>query len=232
MRFPGIDISTLLAGRRPLILAPHPDDESLGCGGLIAASCDAGITPVVVVLTDGAASHPGSLAYPPDSLRQLREREAKHAVTLLGLAKQNLYFLRARDTALPAAGPALNSFVTQLGKIGQAHACSLIIAPWLGDPHCDHQSAAIMAATLAATQNWALASYPLWGWLREGTELFSELRQKGCKLDISRQIARKQAAIAAHRSQYGGLIQDAPTGFKLPESLLEVFARDFEVYIT
>ena len=44
----------------PLILAPHPDDESLGCGGLIAACCAAARPPVVAILTDGSQSHPGS----------------------------------------------------------------------------------------------------------------------------------------------------------------------------
>ncbi|HEX2943304.1 MAG TPA: PIG-L family deacetylase, partial [Rhodopila sp.] len=43
-----------------LILAPHPDDESLGCGGLIATAVAAGRAPLVVILTDGAGSHPNS----------------------------------------------------------------------------------------------------------------------------------------------------------------------------
>ena len=51
---PDADIDTILGGERPLILAPHADDESLGCGGLIAACCERGQPPVVAILTDGA----------------------------------------------------------------------------------------------------------------------------------------------------------------------------------
>jgi len=232
LRFPEIDAAALLAGRRPLILAPHPDDESLGCGGLIAASCEAGLVPEVVILTDGAASHPGSHEYPPDKLRLVRKQEARRAVALLGLPRQNLHFLRAPDTALPATGPEFEDYTARLERIGRAQGCGCIFAPWLGDPHCDHQAAAIMAAAISEATGWALASYPVWGWLRDGAELFDEPRRKGWKLEISRQIARKQAAMEAHQSQYGRLIQDAPAGFKLPEQLLDVFARDFEVYIT
>ena len=54
--FPEADLDTILGGERPLILAPHADDESLGCGGLIAACCERGQQPIVVILTDGAAS--------------------------------------------------------------------------------------------------------------------------------------------------------------------------------
>ena len=57
-----------------LILAPHPDDESLGCGGLIAESCARGQPPLLVVLTDGAGSHPHSCEYPPSRLRDVREQ--------------------------------------------------------------------------------------------------------------------------------------------------------------
>ncbi len=63
---PDAELHTILGGERPLILAPHADDESLGCGGLIAACCERGQQPVVAILTDGAASHPGSKRYPPE----------------------------------------------------------------------------------------------------------------------------------------------------------------------
>jgi LmbE family N-acetylglucosaminyl deacetylase len=232
LRLPETDIAGLLAGRRPLLLAPHPDDESLGCGGLIAAACDVGIAPVVVILTDGAASHPDSQAYPRAKLRVLREQEARRAVTLLSLPPQNLYFMRAADTSLPAAGAAFEAYVTQLGAIGGRHDCSLVLAPWQADPHCDHEAAALMGARLAADTGWALLSYPVWGWLRDGDEWFDEPRQHGWRLDISAHMARKWQAIAAHETQYGRLIQDSPGGFTLPPALLRIFARPFEIYIT
>jgi len=229
--FPEIDIASLLAGRRPLILAPHPDDESLGCGGLIAASCAAGLAPAVAILTDGAASHPGSQTYPPEKLRALREREAVCAAATLGLPPENLYFLRAPDTRLPGTGPAFDTYVSRLGDIGDFHGCRIVLAPWAGDPHCDHETTALMAARVSADCGWALFSYPVWGWLRAGDDLFDEPRQQGWRLKISSQLARKRRAIAAHQSQYGGLILDSPTGFTLPPELLRVFARNFEVYI-
>src|ERR1700722_14882232 len=76
-----------------LIIAPHADDESLGCGGLIAACCQAGHPPVVVIFTDGGMSHPGSKSFPRDKLIRLRETEAREAVSSLGLPGDRLIFL-------------------------------------------------------------------------------------------------------------------------------------------
>src|ERR1700677_4731820 len=105
---PDAEIETILGGERPLILAPHADDESLGCGGLIAACCQRGRPPFVVILTDGAASHPGSREYPPDRLRALRAQEARRAVATLGLTPDNLAFFSYPDAALPS-GPEVSA---------------------------------------------------------------------------------------------------------------------------
>ena len=66
-------VAALVAAGPLVILAPHPDDESLGCGGIIAACCTAGMPPFVVVITDGAGSHPNSIVYPPGRLVALRQ---------------------------------------------------------------------------------------------------------------------------------------------------------------
>lgn len=68
-----------------LILAPHSDDESIGCGGLIAESVARDRPVRVVVLSDGAASHPNSATFPPPRLAALRMEETRAAVAELGL---------------------------------------------------------------------------------------------------------------------------------------------------
>jgi len=223
---PEAGIETVLAGRRPLILAPHPDDESLGCGGLIAASCEMGLAPIVAILTDGTKSHPGSSAFPPPRLRDVREAEALRAVKLLGLPAKNLLFLHYEDTKLPASGVGFAVAISRVLTLARDKKCTLLIAPWAYDPHCDHEA----AAAIAAATNLPVLSYPVWGWLRDGNDDVAA-PSGGFRLKIAPFMARKQAAIAAHASQYGDLIKDCPAGFRLPANLLEIFARPYETFI-
>ncbi len=220
-----------LATSKIMILSPHPDDESLGCGGLIAACCAAGTPPIVVMLTDGAASHPESFDYPPDSLTALRQQEALAAVQILGLPPENLVFLGYPDAALPVNGLDFAEAVGRMAAIAAAQACQIIIGPWAQDPHADHMAGASMAQTLAAQLGLPLWSYPVWGWLIPPETALPMGETTGFRLDISEFLPTKQAAIAAHRSQYGGLITDAPHGFSLPPNLLAIAARSYEVFI-
>jgi LmbE family N-acetylglucosaminyl deacetylase len=224
---PMTGIEDLLQGRRPLILAPHPDDESLGCGGLIACACEAKLAPVVAILTDGAASHPGSRSHPPAKLARLREAEALRAVGILGLPAENLVFLREPDTKLAAHG----AVIEKLHGLLAARDCGAVIGPWQGDPHCDHEAAAMIAEAVAIRGGVRLLSYPVWGWLRDGDALMDEPRTAGWRLDIAAKCDVKTRAIAAHESQYGAVIKDAPDGFRLPSALLAVFARPYEVFL-
>ena len=229
-RLPVASIDMLAGFGKAMILAPHPDDESLGCGGYIAAARQD--PPAVVILTDGAASHPGSQAYPPARLAALREAETADALRALGLPAEHLHFMRAADTALPAEGAAFEVIVTRLAELALAEKCRLIIGPWAEDPHCDHQAGARIAASLAARLRLPLWSYPVWGWLLDHAARVTEARAHGWRLDISPYLEVKRAAIAAHRSQNGDLITDSPTGFRLPERLLAIFERSYEVFIT
>ncbi len=205
-------IESLLGSCRPLILAPHPDDESLGCGGLIAAACAAGMPPAVAILTDGSASHPCSRSYPPERLAALRETEARAALSILGLPAGKLFFLREPDTKLAGRGAVID----RLCDIARLADCRMVIGPWAGDPHCDHEAAAAIAEAVAA---------------RGGDTLLADASTVGWRLDISRWRNLKAKAIAAHESQYGALITDSPDGFELPKSLLDVFAQPYEVFL-
>lgn len=229
---PFAGLRVLLGGCDPLILAPHPDDESLGCGGLLAACASAGARPHVLVLTDGAGSHPNSTAFPAARLRALREQEAHEAVRRLGLAAGQLSFLRLRDTAAPMEGPPFDAAVDAILATLRERRCGVLLAPWRHDPHCDHLAAHLMAAAAAARAGVHHLAYPVWGWtLPPGIPLEGPA-PSGWRLDITRHLPAKRLAIAAHASQCSDLIQDDPAGFRLPPELLARFDQIFEVFLT
>ena len=215
-----------------LILAPHPDDESLGCGGLIAMCAAADRMPLVVVLTDGAGSHPNSRDFPPDRLRALRALEVREAAACLGLPPDRLVLLRQPDTAAPHGGPAFAAVVAQLVRlIRDQSACTAILAPWGHDPHCDHTAASLIAAAVAESTGIEHLAFPVWGWTLATETPIPAGSAVGCRLDISPFLDAKRAALKAHRSQYGELIADDPAGFRLPPALLSVFDTAFETFI-
>jgi LmbE family N-acetylglucosaminyl deacetylase len=214
-----------------LVLAPHPDDESLGCGGLIAACCAAGHPPVVAVLTDGSGSHPGSRAYPPERLVAIRKAEVTEAVGHLGLPVERLIFLGERDTQAPRDGAAFERITRHLAARLTAFDCCTIFAPWRHDPHADHEAAALIGEAAAHVTNVRLLAYPLWGWTLQPDRTVQDHRVCGWRLEITAHLAAKRRAIAAHASQWGALIHDDPAGFQLPADLLSIVDRPWETFL-
>jgi LmbE family N-acetylglucosaminyl deacetylase len=214
-----------------LVLAPHPDDESLGCGGLIAEACRQGIPPIVAILTDGSMSHPNSPSYPAERLRALRERETRSAMDALLLPQDRLEFLRYTDTHAPRDGAALLAAAGRIAALVRQAACCTVAVTWRHDPHCDHAAAAAIAEAVCRITQARLVFYPIWGWtLPPDTELGEE-SLRGFQLDISRHLPAKRAAIAAHRSQYGGIITDDPGAFQMPQDFIERFLGPTEVFL-
>jgi len=211
-----------------LILAPHPDDESLGCGGLIAACCAVSRPPLVIILTDGSGSHPN---YPPAELIALREAEATEAGSMLGLPIHRLKFLREPDTRAPHDGPACRRLVHRLADSVRSFGCSTILTTWRHDPHCDHQAAAYIAAETARITGIRNLEYPIWGWTMPADTQIDETTARGWRLDVTPHLPDKRRAIAAHASQYGQLITDDPAGFVLPDSFLRAFAEPWETFL-
>lgn len=231
-QFPESSLNDIIGVGTCLILAPHPDDESLGCGGLIAACVAAGRPPLVAILTDGAASHPNSQAFPASRLRERRAHEVRTAVGILGLAPDRLIFLNQPDKAAAHDGPNFRAVAqTLLMLIRQEPACTSILAPWLHDPHCDHEAASLLASAVAPIASIKHVAYPVWGWTLSPDTPLLKTRTAGFRLDISSFLPAKRGAIQAHQSQYGDLISDDPDGFRLPPELLAIFARPFETFI-
>jgi LmbE family N-acetylglucosaminyl deacetylase len=225
------NVSDVIGAGNCLVLAPHPDDESLGCGGLIARCCIESRPPAVVILTDGSGSHPGSRSHPPAKLAALRQQEAVRAVQLLGLPAERLIFLGEADTRAPLAGLAFDRIVARLIACLRTFDCSAILAPWRLDPHCDHAAAARIAAETALIARVRHMSYPVWGWTLPDDSPLDNIAVGGWRLDVTAQLDAKRCAIAAHASQYGQVITDVPDGFQLPVELLRAMDRPWETFI-
>ena len=206
-----------------LVLAPHADDESLGCGALLSAIWSGGGHAHVACLTDGAASHPGSRSHPPGRLRLVRQREMRRAVAILGGGADDVTFLDFPDAAAhrvagPGADPA-RSLAALADRIGAA----ALFAPSPLDPHCDHEAGALAARRVAeARPSLRLFFYPVWSrWAAGGT---APCPPDTRPLRFGCASRRKAEAIAAHESQAGRVIHDDPEGFRMPPGFAEMFA--------
>lgn len=229
---PLVPLDALLGPGGVVVAAPHPDDESLGCGGLLAAVRAAGRPVAVVFLSDGGASHPNSRRYPRPALRDLRETEALEALAALGVPQDAARFLRLPDAALPSEGPEFERAVAALLSAAEAAGATALLATWRHDPHCDHAAAAAMAEAAARRRpGLRHLAYPVWGHrLPPGTEIPGG-PPRGARLDIAPHLAAKRRAIRAHRSQATALIDDDPEGFTLDAEMLARFDRPFEIFL-
>ena len=216
---------------RVLVLAPHPDDESLGCGGLIAEASCSFIPPVVAILTDGAGSHPNSRAYTSNRLRTLRENETRCALGCLGLPQECLVFLGYPDTKAPHDGPAMIRAAESVAELAVTSGCTTLAVSWRHDPHCDHAAAALIAEQACRLTSLRLLAYPIWGWTLPPEMEIDAAAISGFRLDVGRHMASKRRAIEAHRSQYAGIITDDPDGFQMPPDFIARFLLPTETYI-
>jgi LmbE family N-acetylglucosaminyl deacetylase len=227
---PLADFDTLLGEGPVLVLAPHPDDESLGCGGLLAACRERGRPAYVLVLTDGAGSHPGSRQYPPEKLVALRQAEATEAAAALGLDAAHIGFLGLPDGQAPHRGKRFDAAVEQVAAHARARQIGTICTTWAHDPHPDHHATYRIGRRVAERIGAKLLCYPVWGWTIPPQAWLPAAPVRGARLDIAGHLPAKRRAIACHRSQLTDLIHDDPTGFRLSPEVLALFDRPFEVF--
>lgn len=217
---------------RVVVLAPHADDESLGCGGLLALLAEAGVPAHVVVVTDGTKSHPNSASHPAPRLRALREAEALAAVGHLGHAGR-VEFLRHPDSGLPAEGTAaFDAAAGRLRSLLDDLRPDTLLVPWRRDPHCDHEGTWRLArARRAEGVRWL--EYPVWAWphAHDAAVAPHDGEAAAWRLDVSSVAERKARAVAAHRSQTTDLIGDDPDGFRLLPDVLAHFQRPWELFV-
>lgn len=218
-----LDVAVLARLSPALVVAPHPDDESLGCGGLVALLADAGVELHALLVTDGTASHPRSRRFDVDARRALREAEWHQALSHLGMDDAASHRLGCADGHVPVAGEAgFASATADLAAVVDAIDPGLVLLPWRRDPHPDHRAShALVRAVIAGrARPPRCLEYIVWAGERGATGDWpcpGEARRWW--LDISSARDRKCQAIAAHRSQHGEVITDDPTGFVIPSAM-------------
>jgi len=123
-----------------VIVAPHPDDEVLGCAGLLRHLHARGVAIHVIAVTDGEASHPDSPTTTPGALAQRRVAESIDAYERLGLDGIRRTALHVPDGSVGANGDRLTRALH--GVLGPGTLC---VAPWDGDGHPDHDAVGRLA---------------------------------------------------------------------------------------
>lgn len=201
--------------RPTVVVAPHPDDETLGCGGTIARLRGLGVDVGIVFATDGAAAHRNRIE--GRVLADVREREAIGAADVLGVDADALRFCRVLDGTLRADDTEVAATVADL--VATLGATRLLVPSEL-EPPADHRNAGRAArravAGRAGIEVW---EYGVWAWdrwpwvagsgrafwiasLRSGLGV-TVARRFSLGVDVTRSQETKRRALARHRTQMG-----------------------------
>lgn len=207
-----------------VVVAAHPDDESLGAGGLLAAATRLGLPTVVVIATLGERSHPQSPSHTADDLRMLRRAEVFQALAEVA-PDAVVRLVNLEDGRLAEQQDRL---VTALEPL-VVGARPLLVAPWRGDGHPDHQAAGEACAMVASKLGARLLEYPIWAW---HWAVPQQLPIDLLRFDLAvADIAAKTAAVGAHRSQTEPLSSSVGDEAILPPGIAAHFDRDFETFV-
>jgi LmbE family N-acetylglucosaminyl deacetylase len=216
-----VDVTSQTPARSCLVLAPHPDDETLGCGATIMRKLAAGASVRVVIATDGRHSpRPSMLSI--DAFVKVREEEARRACAILGLSAEDITFLRFEDGRLgDHRRLARDRLLDLLETINPEE----VFVSSIIDNHPDHRVLAELARELAQVRPGhpcGLYEYPIWFWDPRLWRIRDLLELRVCMVRMDEFRIRKHEAIAAYRSQITNL-----TGERDRAALRRGFLRQF-----
>ncbi len=192
-----------------LIIAPHPDDETIGCGAAIANFCAEGRKVRVLIVTDGGASTE-SAVITSQELSAIRRKETFNATKVLGLSEENVFFLSYPDSKIISyignISEAISAHITQFVP-------AIIFTPHYFDEHEDHRAIASIVEQLQneGKVDALVLQYPVWyktiswpyGVLRclASLSMYKQYRY----LSINNLLAKKEKALMEYRSQFENL---------------------------
>jgi LmbE family N-acetylglucosaminyl deacetylase/SAM-dependent methyltransferase len=207
-----------------VVVAAHPDDETLGAGGLIAEMSRRRIPVTVIAVTDGALSNPGSSTTAKE-LAAIRSCEFHLAVAELAPSANVVEFEFPDGLGDQHRGDIAAALAQAVPR------SAVIVAPWRGDGHRDHRIVGEACAELAVSRNVSLFEYPVWMWHWGSPDDNGIPWRDGRSLRLQRSAhTAKQLALERYGSQVVGLgsrPEDAPV---LSPQFVSHFQRDCEVF--
>ncbi len=216
------------AHRRLVVVAPHPDDELLACGLLLQAHAQQGGRQLIIGVTDGEASHAGDAAWCTPALAAARRDERLAGLRALGLQGAPLRLLGLPDGGVAQQRAALARALHEALAPGD-----VVVSTWRLDGHPDHEACGQAAAEAARAAGATLWETPVWMWhwahpahAQIPWQRLRALRLGGCEAACA--VARKQLALAQHRSQHAPRADGA--GPVLDAAILERAAWPFETF--
>ena len=223
-----VELLGLAAGDRLLVAVPHPDDETLALGGILRHLDEAGVELSLVIVTGGEAAY-GDGPAGAEALGRTRRGELAAAMAALGV-QPTVTWLGWPDGLVADHEAEVTADLERSLTAGREGTRTVVLAPWVHDPHRDHQAvgrAAGAAGRRAGLDPW---SYPVW--MRHGhapddpAVPWARLRRIVLSAEDR---AAKQVAIACHRSQLSGPDGRGPV---LPAELVEHFSDGHELLVT
>ena len=215
-----------------IAVAPHPDDEVLGIGGLLSMLARAGSRIHIIAVTDGEASHPGSPTLTPKALAARRVEESSKArealglsnasVERLGLPDGDVHRVEAHDAVVTAAVVHALARTAHLGP-------AWCLAPFAKDGHPDHNCAG-QAAAAGASGTARLLTYPvwMWHWAAPGDPRVPWSYARRVVLPAAVKAAKEQA-VEAFATQIAPLSSDPADAAILPPHVLARLTRGAEI---
>lgn len=219
-----VDI-TAECDRSCLVVAPHPDDETLGCGVTIMRRLNAGASVRVLIASDGAKWPPSESQ---DENRRVRLAELASAAAILGLQGSDVSTLRLPDGGLAEAGDVLAEAVRE--QVAASGAVDVFVSS-PADPHPDHQVLGSLVCEALRNVPVQVLSYPVWQWTRPAGWLRA-VRASGRPVRVSTNgyLERKMQAVACYRSQHSSANADPSTDTGLTPWFLARFLGTAELF--
>jgi LmbE family N-acetylglucosaminyl deacetylase len=221
----------MIAARHVVVVAPHPDDETIALGGTIHDHLNRGGSCQIVAVTDGEAADDQADLPQRLALVQTRLEERAAALEIIGAGDVAVDRLGFPDghvgDHVAALAHALQQTVTNLRR---QHPHCLLVLPWREDPHPDHRACARAGIEAAIRSGAPYVETPIWGWYDP------QVRRRLPRARVRRLAitgaarGRKRAALQCFQSQLQLL--RGGRGPILPSGFLETFDRSFEVLVT